>query len=60
MKTGRSCVGYATYHAKTQTSNFRYQMKDVDCDTKAPFICQYNPGEINFSEIVKIKLDLLH
>ena len=44
IKTERACVAYATYHAKTATSDFRYRIKDVECQTEAPFICQYNPG----------------
>ena len=42
--TERACVAYATFHSKSSSFIYRYRMKDVDCKTKAPFICRYNPG----------------
>ena len=42
--TEQLCVAYATFHSKSSSFVYRYRMKDVDCNTKAAFICRYNPG----------------
>ena len=56
--TNRECVAYATgdglwkkdVHINWQTwrisaKDFKYTWKPVDCNLKAPFLCQNNPGE---------------
>ena len=57
-ETSRECVAYAVgdrlwkegiyvywdndYFTK---KDFKYTWKPVDCNLKAPFLCQYNPGK---------------
>jgi hypothetical protein len=55
VRTERPCVAYATFHSRSIDTNYRYRMKDVDCQLKAPFICQYNPGYyFNFSYLHQV------
>jgi hypothetical protein len=43
--TDRQCIAYASFHSQSSLHRYRYRMKDVSCQEKAPFICQYNPGK---------------
>ena len=40
----------ALHRTPADSKNYKYKWKDVDCKTKAPFICQYNPG--NFVQCI--------
>ena len=52
VKSNRECLAYAAldynenalHRTPADSKNYKYKWKDVDCKTKAPFICQYNPG----------------
>ena len=50
-ETDRSCLAYAHPEPNDKASTMEElgkmrQWKDVDCNTKAPFICEYNKGAI--------------
>ena len=52
VKSNRACIAYAAleynenalHNAPYKAKTYKYKWKDIDCKTKAPFICQYNPG----------------
>ena len=51
VKSNRECIAYAALEQENSVhrdpgsaSPYKYKWKDIDCKTKAPFICQYNPG----------------
>ena len=56
-KTNQECVAYAAGEGlwkkgidineddwTVSAKDFKYTWKPVDCDLKAPFLCQHNPG----------------
>ena len=47
----RNCVALATFHSNSSKFAFRHRMKDVDCRSKAAFVCAFNPGE-NFNLVL--------
>ena len=61
VKSNRECLAYAAleynenalHRDPTDAKPYKYKWKDIDCKTKAPFICQYNPG---ISSLVPIPL----
>ena len=59
-ETNRECVAYAAGEGlwkkgidmnnddwTVSAKDFKYTWKPTDCNTKAPFLCQYNPGMSN-------------
>ena len=59
VKSNRECLAYAAldynenalHRTPADSKNYKYKWKDVDCKTKAPFICQYNPGNYVYLDL---------
>ena len=60
VKSNRECLAYAAldynenalHRTPADSKNYKYKWKDVDCKTKAPFICQYNPGNYFYLDFI--------
>jgi hypothetical protein len=49
----RQCIGYTTFNdGDPGVSSMRHEWKSLSCtETKAPFICKYNPGILAFKKL---------
>ena len=68
-ETNRECVAYAAGEGlwkkgidmnnddwTVSAKDFKYTWKPIDCNTKAPFLCQYNPGLSNIIDKIIAKI----